>query len=368
MFADQHRYTAVTYRRRTQTPPMDRTAASHGHLRPPAGASQSNKCGSTDRPDRYISSAPHPLVVASHKMYCTMLTLLLTQSVFQHAAAAAADAFHLTNHTTSDHSRSASGPARGPAVILIRNTNRDHHQQQQSQQPNLPLPTTANGHHNDHYHISHKHGRPNRHRRQHRRSSNIDPKRRNDSEPVISNITDRLPRPVGHVILIEDNHTLGHSDHSSRPQHRDKSQAAAPNDYLVNNTADYNGGQLVASGPQRNPSEEEKTFADYFSQFTGAAYCLIFLVGLCGNVAVITVILLFTRNENVTDIYILNLASADLAYIIGLLFMIITVYKQKFIFGNFICKVSLAPDTAAVTMTPTRDGRPLLNHRITNLT
>lgn len=142
------------------------------------------------------------------------------------------------------------------------------------------------------------------------------------------------------------NHT--HHDH-----HHNKSHTINDNDYISNNT-DYSESERELSNVRKNsfngtsPSmsdenyyKEEAEFQEYFMQFVIVADCLIFLVGLCGNLVVITVILKFTRNENVTDIYILNLAFADLTFIMGLFFMIITIYLEEFIFGNLICKVSL---------------------------
>lgn len=70
------------------------------------------------------------------------------------------------------------------------------------------------------------------------------------------------------------------------------------------------------------------------------ANIVIFIIGLCGNAIVILVILKFTRIETVTDIYILNLALADIMFLTGLAFLMITMTLGHWIFGNFMCKVS----------------------------
>lgn len=70
------------------------------------------------------------------------------------------------------------------------------------------------------------------------------------------------------------------------------------------------------------------------------ANILIFVTGFCGNSLVILVILKFTRIETVTDIYILNLAFADFMFLFGLIFLILTMFIDHWIFGNIMCKVS----------------------------
>lgn len=72
------------------------------------------------------------------------------------------------------------------------------------------------------------------------------------------------------------------------------------------------------------------------------ANILIFVIGFCGNSLVILVILRFTRIETVTDIYILNLAFADLMFLFGLIFLIITMFIDHWVFGTLMCKVSKA--------------------------
>lgn len=76
------------------------------------------------------------------------------------------------------------------------------------------------------------------------------------------------------------------------------------------------------------------------SRATMIANMIICVIGMCGNSIVILVILKFTRIETVTDIYILNLAFADLMFLTGLIFLITTMLIEHWIFGNLMCKVS----------------------------
>lgn len=72
---------------------------------------------------------------------------------------------------------------------------------------------------------------------------------------------------------------------------------------------------------------------------TTTFYSIICLLGITGNVMVICVILLYTKMKTVTNIYILNLAIADLTFLIGIPFLIVTSIVQKWIFGFIMCKV-----------------------------
>lgn len=67
---------------------------------------------------------------------------------------------------------------------------------------------------------------------------------------------------------------------------------------------------------------------------------IICVVGICGNLIVILVILEYTKCVTVNDIYIVNLAFADLMFVTGLIFLIITMHLEIWIFGNAMCKVS----------------------------
>lgn len=67
-------------------------------------------------------------------------------------------------------------------------------------------------------------------------------------------------------------------------------------------------------------------------------YGIIFTSGVCGNVLVIYVVSIYSRMQTVTNLYILNLAMADLLYLMGLPFLLITSHIGNWIFGNYMCK------------------------------
>lgn len=68
-------------------------------------------------------------------------------------------------------------------------------------------------------------------------------------------------------------------------------------------------------------------------------YALVCIVGLLGNTLVIYVVIRFSKMQTVTNMYIVNLAIADECFLIGIPFLIVTMYKQQWIFGNAMCKV-----------------------------
>ncbi|KAB7493890.1 Somatostatin receptor type 5 [Armadillidium nasatum] len=68
-------------------------------------------------------------------------------------------------------------------------------------------------------------------------------------------------------------------------------------------------------------------------------YGLIFLCGVGGNTLVIYVVANHSKMKTVTNLYILNLAIADLLYLMGLPFLIVTSHVGNWVFGNFMCKM-----------------------------
>ena len=73
--------------------------------------------------------------------------------------------------------------------------------------------------------------------------------------------------------------------------------------------------------------------------FCAAMYTLICVAGLVGNGMVIFVVLRYTKMKTVTNMYILNLAVADLCFLIGLPFLIVTSLLKSWVFGTFTCKL-----------------------------
>ncbi|CAK9300210.1 unnamed protein product [Gordionus sp. m RMFG-2023] len=68
-------------------------------------------------------------------------------------------------------------------------------------------------------------------------------------------------------------------------------------------------------------------------------YMAIFIVGLCGNISVIYIIFKFPKMKTVTNLYILNLAVADIMFLIGIPFLVSNIALNSWPFGYFMCKV-----------------------------
>ena len=105
-------------------------------------------------------------------------------------------------------------------------------------------------------------------------------------------------------------------------------------------------GYAVSSGYENeswaNQSEGVMNSRDSVSAetaFFAAMYTLICLAGLIGNGLVIFVVLRYTKMKTVTNMYILNLAVADLCFLIGLPFLIVTLVLENWVFGTFVCKL-----------------------------
>lgn len=114
----------------------------------------------------------------------------------------------------------------------------------------------------------------------------------------------------------------------------------------------------------RNPSSNRQNASDYDDRPMEVimANIVIFVIGFCGNSLVILVILKFTRIETVTDIYILNLAFADLMFLFGLVFLTITMYIGHWIFGTPMCKVSTVCIVSGPKPNSVRTNQILLAH------
>ncbi|XP_055627468.1 somatostatin receptor type 2-like [Toxorhynchites rutilus septentrionalis] len=67
-------------------------------------------------------------------------------------------------------------------------------------------------------------------------------------------------------------------------------------------------------------------------------YAVVAIIGLLGNTLVIYVVLRFSKMQTVTNMYILNLAIADQCFLIGIPFLITTMYLREWTFGNAMCK------------------------------
>lgn len=68
-------------------------------------------------------------------------------------------------------------------------------------------------------------------------------------------------------------------------------------------------------------------------------YVFIYTIGTIGNLLVIYVILVNRKLKTVTNMYLLNLAIADIIYLQGLPFSMVTLAKRKWIFKLSLCKI-----------------------------
>lgn len=73
-------------------------------------------------------------------------------------------------------------------------------------------------------------------------------------------------------------------------------------------------------------------------------YGVVCVVGLVGNTLVIHVIVNYTKNESVTNIYILNLAIADELFMLGLPFLAVQNALLSWPFGSLMCRVVMTVD------------------------
>ncbi|XP_078085370.1 C-C chemokine receptor type 9-like [Mustelus asterias] len=79
---------------------------------------------------------------------------------------------------------------------------------------------------------------------------------------------------------------------------------------------------------------EVRQFAQYYIP---PFYIIVFLLGFVGNMVVVVLYASYKRMRNMTDVYLLNLAIADLLFLGTLPFWALDA-KLGWIFGNFLCK------------------------------
>ncbi|CAM9315713.1 unnamed protein product [Lampetra planeri] len=99
-----------------------------------------------------------------------------------------------------------------------------------------------------------------------------------------------------------------------------------------------------------NESDLHGNYTDHTFNRTSTVVitCMYFLVctmGLCGNALVIYVILRYAKMKTVTNIYILNLAVADVLFMLGLPFIAIQLALVHWPFGPVLCRVVMTVDS-----------------------
>ncbi|XP_041078256.1 somatostatin receptor type 2-like [Polyodon spathula] len=73
-------------------------------------------------------------------------------------------------------------------------------------------------------------------------------------------------------------------------------------------------------------------------------YCMVCVFGLAGNSLVIAIILHLDKMKTVANIYIFNLAVADGLLMLGLPFLALQMFLNRWIFGSFMCKLVMILD------------------------
>lgn len=125
---------------------------------------------------------------------------------------------------------------------------------------------------------------------------------------------------------------LPHS--SSSDHHLDGLNNNMSNNMLhILNSSYLNLTENITDYPSGTPA------VGFWSAVFAALYTLICLTGLLGNGLVIFVVIRYAKMKTVTNMYILNLAVADLCFLIGLPFLIFTLILKHWIFGFAICKL-----------------------------
>ncbi|TRY64562.1 hypothetical protein DNTS_008236 [Danionella cerebrum] len=93
------------------------------------------------------------------------------------------------------------------------------------------------------------------------------------------------------------------------------------------------------------PNSTHHSFDQTSSVVITFVYFVVCAVGLCGNALVIYVILRYAKMKTVTNIYILNLAVADVLCMLSLPFIAIQLSLLHWPFGAVICRVVLTVDS-----------------------
>ncbi|XP_070813222.1 C-X-C chemokine receptor type 2-like [Pituophis catenifer annectens] len=107
---------------------------------------------------------------------------------------------------------------------------------------------------------------------------------------------------------------------------------------ILDNYSDYLNDTLDFLGPLTEPCKTHQT-TDTIKYIVAFIYFLVCILSLLGNSLVILVVSYSKGNHSVTDVYLLNLAIADLLFAVTL--PIWAVYRaHEWIFGTFMCKIA----------------------------
>uniref|UniRef100_UPI0037E72DB0 somatostatin receptor type 5-like n=1 Tax=Semicossyphus pulcher TaxID=241346 RepID=UPI0037E72DB0 len=104
------------------------------------------------------------------------------------------------------------------------------------------------------------------------------------------------------------------------------------------------GSWLLNGSCQNCTKPEPESLPGLAGIFIPLIYGIVCVVGLVGNTLVIHVIVNYTKNESVTNIYILNLAIADELFMLGLPFLAVQNALLSWPFGSLMCRVVMTVD------------------------
>ncbi|KAM9363771.1 somatostatin receptor type 3 [Symphorus nematophorus] len=114
--------------------------------------------------------------------------------------------------------------------------------------------------------------------------------------------------------------------------------------FLLLNSTHSDGALLFNSTSQNFTTPEPGPLPGLAGIFIPLIYGVVCVVGLVGNTLVIHVIVNYTKNESVTNIYILNLAIADELFMLGLPFLAVQNALLSWPFGSLMCRVVMTVD------------------------
>src|SRR6218665_1129019 len=119
------------------------------------------------------------------------------------------------------------------------------------------------------------------------------------------------------------------------------------NSSLISCISDHLNGTINDSSipsPELNASlsSEHPPGMGAFKSTIIVLYVIVCFFGIATNGLVVYVLVISARLERVTNIYILNLAIADLLFLLGIPFTVVTAIESMWIFGEIMCKVSLS--------------------------
>ncbi|XP_075720414.1 C-C chemokine receptor type 6 [Rhinoderma darwinii] len=98
--------------------------------------------------------------------------------------------------------------------------------------------------------------------------------------------------------------------------------------------SDYDYGN---NEPVETPCSHESVRV-FFKTFVPITFSFIFVFGLVGNILVVITFSCYKKRKNMTDIYLLNMAIADILFIFTLPFWAVY-YYDEWIFKDFMCKL-----------------------------